>query len=227
MRKLYRIRGTSYAWLMVAIFFVIALYGYSQRFVTPGEAGSWRIGLGCVLITGLVLFGFFNRKQESVQPANLRNKFLLYALLALLIVFVEASLPDLKQLAGHRHPFLLGSAGLGLSGLLVFSIVMSFGRWVGEPARSIVARPGGGFLIRFGSHQQGKEIVDAIQSLPGAQSLRPSPARDETAEWALPASPLAAQKLLDFARKYNFDFVPAARQPAQQSPLQDKAARGR
>lgn len=227
MRKIYRIRGTNYAWLMLAIFFVIALYGYWQQLVSGGEPDLWRVGLGCLLTTDLVVFGFFNRKQTLAKPSHLRDEISFYLLLILLFVFVESCLPDLHQLGGHRHPYFLGSAGLGLSGLLVFSIIMSFGRWVREPARSIVARPGGGFLIRFASQQQGREILDAIQFLPGAQPVHPLQPGDETAEWALPASPLAAQKLLDFARKHNFDFVPASRQLLTQWPPQKKAARGR
>jgi hypothetical protein len=224
MRKLYRIRGTNHAWLTTAIFFVTALYGYWQRFVSDGEPDLWRIGLACLLIADLVFFGFFNRKQALAKPSDLRDEISSYLLLVLLVLFVLDSLPDLHQLASHRHPFLLGLGGLVLSGLLVFSVVMSFERWVREPPRSIVARPGGGFLVRFGSHQHGKEIISAIQALPGVQPLHPSAALDETAEWALPADPLAAQALLDFARKYNFDFVPESRKIA---PAQNKAARGR
>src|SRR5260370_12376819 len=97
----------------------------------------------------------------------------------------------------------VGSLGLLLLVVLVLSVYRLSHEWIRESLRSIVARVGGGFLVRFAADPvDGPKVVQSLQAIPGAQPL------DTANEWSVPADPGAASALLQFANKYDFDFFP-------------------
>ena len=77
------------------------------------------------------------------------------------------------------------------------------GRTIAGIVNSIETLEGGGFLVRFVTAPTGdSEVLAGLQAIPGATPLAAAN------EWSVPADPAAASALLQFAKRYEFDFIP-------------------
>src|SRR5205823_13939617 len=96
----------------------------------------------------------------------------------------------------------LTSLGLLLLTILVYAIFRLSKQWIREALRSIVARAGGGFLIHF---EPDAEIAAALKEVPGAHAETSYP-DSQPQDWSVPANAASAVALLQFAKKFDFDF---------------------
>src|SRR5262249_28267199 len=125
----------------------------------------------------------------------------------LVLIFLAVVVPTSAMAVRQKHPLVIGVTGLVLVALLVYAIFKLSDSWIRESLRSIVAAQGGGFVGRF---QAGEEIATALGSIPGIE-----PGGDAS-EWRVPATAAAASALLQFAKRYDFDFVPQPRRAGEQ-----------
>lgn len=155
--------------------------------------------------------------HKSVRYLSTAGK--LWAALAWIccVAFLVVIARQLRPAISNRIMIVeLEAVGLLLLAILVFSVYRLSREWVREYLRSIVARSGGGFLVRFPVDPEGSaEVVQGLQAVPGAQQLATAN------EWSVPAEAGAASALLQFAKKYDFDFVP------NQTNLEEKQLSGR
>ena len=189
----------TYAWMVFALAFVVLLFARFDAFVAHHRQGVWWGMLVVFLAMDFLFLLVPIRDRHSIRHLSAAGKAWAAAAWLLVLVFLVVVVPASRASLRQRHPLILAGAGLVLLALLVLAVVRLSGEWIRESLRSIVARPGGGFLVRF---QQETEIASALQLIPGAE-------RAETSgEWAVPANAATATALLEFARKYDFDFVP-------------------
>jgi hypothetical protein len=203
MPKLSRSPGLTYAWMACAVLFVIYLFAVWERFVARQRQGVWWLMLAVFLLFDYLFLIIPIRDSKSLRHLSRAGK--LWAALAWLLVaaFVYAAI------VGSRYRKLswttagIATCSLLLLGLLVFAIYRLSREWIRESLRSIVARSGGGFLIRF---QPDEVIAAVIAIIPGVQPVHDADAG--SGGWSVPADPAAAAALLQFAKQFDFEFVP-------------------
>jgi hypothetical protein len=182
-----------------AVVFAVLLFARFDNFVAHHRQRLWWGMLVAFLAMDFLFLLVPIRDRHSIRRLSTAGKAWAAAAWLLVLVFLVIVVPASRVNLRQRHPLVLGGAGLVLLTLLVLAIARLSGEWIRESLRSIAARPGGGFVVRF---QQEAEIASALELIPGAERA------GTLDEWALPANAATATALLEFARKYDFDFVP-------------------
>lgn len=203
--KLTRSPGLSYLWMGVAISIVAVLFARWQWFIGRGHARLWWELLIAFLLADYLFLITPIQDSKSIRRLSAAGK--LWAAIAWMccIAYLVVIARSVRPVTANRDIIIqLGVLGLLLLVVLVFSVYRLSHEWIREPLRSVVARTGGGFLVRFAATPTGdSEVVAGLQTIPGAQPLTAAN------EWSVPADPAAATALLQFAKKYDFDFVPS------------------
>ena len=189
----------TYAWMVFAVVFVVLLFARFDGFTARHRQGLWWGMLIAFLAIDFLFLLVPIRDRHSIRRLSTAGKAWAAAAWLLVLVFLVIVVPASRISLRQRHPLILTGAGLALLALLVLAIARLSSEWIRESLRSIAARPGGGFMVRF---QQEAEIASALELIPGAERA------GTLGEWALPANAATARALLEFARKYDFDFVP-------------------
>ena len=195
----------TYTWMVIAIAFVVLLFARFDAFTAHHRQGLWWGMLIAFLAMDFVFLLVPIRDRHSIRHLSAAGKAWAAAAWLLVLVFLVVVVPASRVNLRQRHPLILTGAGLVLLALLVLAVARLSGEWIRESLRSIKARPGGGFVVRF---QQEAEIASALELIPGAERV------ETLGEWAVPANAAAATALLEFARKYDFDFVPGKKKGA-------------
>ena len=203
--KLTRSPGLSYLWMGVAIAVVAVLFTRWQWFINRGEQRLWWILLVAFLVADYLFLITPIQDYKSIRRLTTPGK--LWALVAWLccIAYLVVIARSIKPVAANRGAIIrLGVLGLLLLGVLVFAIYRLSHEWIRESLRSVAARAGGGFLVRFVARAtDNAEMIAGLEAIPGAERLEPGN------EWSVPAEASAAAALLQFAKKYDFDFIPS------------------
>jgi hypothetical protein len=202
--KLTRSPGLSYFWMVIAIVVVAILFTRWQWFISHGRQSLWWALLMTFLVADYLFLITPIQDHKSIRHLSGAGK--LWAAVAwiccvaYLVVIARGIKPAMANSATIVQ---LGLIGLLLLVLLVFAVYRLSHEWIRESLRSVVARAGGGFLVRFVTNAAGDaEMMAGLQAIPGAQQLAAAN------EWSVPADPAAATALLQFAKKHDFDFVP-------------------
>lgn len=201
--KLTRSPGVSYLWMALAIVVVAVLFGGWGWFMSHGHKRLWWELLISFLVADYLFL--LTPIQDSKSIRRLSNAGKLWAAVAWVccVAYLVVIAREIRPTVSNRNMIIkLGVLGFLLLIVLVFSVYRLSHEWIRESLRSIVARAGGGFLVRFLADP---EIVESLHAIPGAEPLAGAN------EWSVPADPVAASALLQFAKKYEFDFVPAKR----------------
>jgi len=225
--KLTRSPSLTYIWMAVSILVVIVLFRRWDMLASARQRAEWWAILGAFLLADYLFLIVPIRDSKSIRRLRLAGK--LWALVAWLSVaaFVYTAAQGAHLSASLLVNVEMGAIGLLLLVILVYAVFRLSKEWVREALRSIVARAGGGFVVHF---QPDAEIADALSAIPGARSeslhseSRPQPG--EPQDWSVPASPDSAAALLQFAKRFDFDFVPQ-KSGAENSAIEKASARGR
>lgn len=199
--KLTRSPGISYLWMALAITVVAVLFWRWRWFVNHGHQSLWWALLLVFLMADYVFLLVPIQDSRSIRRLSMAGK--LWAALAWLccVAYLVVVAREITPSPSNRNLIIeLGLLGFLLLAVLVFCVYRLTREWIRESLRSIVAKTGGGFLVRFLADP---EIAESIEAIPGAQPL------SGKNEWSVPADPVAAAALLQFAKKHDFDFVPA------------------
>jgi hypothetical protein len=193
--------------MAISIVFVVLLFARWEAFLAQKREWMWWLLLVVFLALDFLFLLVPIRDRHSIRQLSVVGK--AWAASAWLLVFVFLLMVVPAQHAGEvkKHPLVLAGAGLVLLGMLVLAIWRLSSSWIREPLRSIIARESGGFLLRF-EPQAG--IATAVRTIPGAEP------GTETGEWVVPANANAAAALMQFARQFDFDFVPTRRGRAEE-----------
>ena len=199
--KLTRSPGVSYLWMALAIAVVAVLFSRWRWFTGHGHQLLWWVLLGMFLVADYLFLLIPIQDSKSIRQLSTAGK--LWAALAWVccVAYLVVIAREIRPTASNRNLIIeLGLLGFVLLAVLVLSVYRLSREWIRESLRSIVAKTGGGFLVRFLADP---EIAQALEAIPGAQPLATAN------EWSVPADPASAAALLQFAKKYDFDFVPA------------------
>ncbi len=199
-QKLTRSPSFSLGWIAVSVPVTIALVNWWQWFLQHGHQLLWWtlwVGLQAAQFVFLIVP---IRDLTCIRRLTRAGVLWTAASEVLVLGFVFIVGVGHNQHFERTHPRLQAGIGLAVFFLLLLSVWKVSRNWVAERLRSIVAAPGGGFLLR---HDGNPEVAAEVSSLPGAQPIEGSQ------EWRIPADPEAAAALLRFAKKHGFDFVPA------------------
>ena len=215
--KLTRSPGVTYLWMALAITIVAALFSRWEWFNSHGHQRLWWELLIAFLLADYLFLITPIRDSKSIRRLSTIGK--VWAALAWIccVVYLVVIAREIKPVRSNQGMIIkLGSLGLLLLVILVFSVYRLSHEWMRESLRSVVARAGGGFLVRFVANPSGDpELVEGLQTIPGAQRLQAAN------EWSIPADPISAAALLQFAKKHDFDFVP------NKTNLKEELIRGR
>jgi hypothetical protein len=202
--KLTRSPGVSYLWMALAVLTVAALFARWEWFNNHGHQRLWWELLAAFLVADYLFLIIPIQDHKSVRYLSTAGK--LWAAVAWIccVAYVVVISRRITPITSNQITIVqLGSLGFLLLVVLVLSVYRLSHEWIRESLRSIVARVGGGFLVRFAADPvDGPKVVQSLQAIPGAQPL------DTVNEWSVPADPGAASALLQLAKKYDFDFVP-------------------
>ncbi len=204
--KLTRSPGLSYLWMGIAICIVAVLFTRWQWFINHGQQRLWWELVLAFLAADYLFLITPIQDHESIRRLSTAGK--LWAAIAWMccIAYLVVITRNLKPVLANSSLIIqLSLLGLLLLVVLVISVYRLSHEWIRESLRSIVARAGGGFLVRFVAAPTGdSEVLAGLQTIPGAQPLAAAN------EWSVPADPAAASALLQFAKRYEFDFVPTS-----------------
>ncbi|SRR6266568_219399 len=202
--KLTRSPGLSYLWMGIAVCIVAVLFTRWQWFMNHGQQHLWWELLLAFLAADYLFLITPIQDHKSIRRLSPAGK--LWAAIAWMccIAYLVVITRNLKPVLANSSLIIqLSLLGLLLLVVLVISVYRLSHEWIRESLRSIVARAGGGFLVRFVAAPTGdSEVLAGLQIIPGAQPLAAAN------EWSVPADPAAASALLQFAKRYEFDFVP-------------------
>jgi len=197
--KLTRSPGLTYTWMVISIAFVVMMFSRWDSLLAHGRQVVWWSALSVFLLLDFFFLLTPIQDSKSLRRLSRSGKLWAAAAWALVLVFLILVIPANHVAFRLKHPLWVTGAALLLLACLLVAIIKISKSWEREYLRSIVARQGGGFLIRF---QPNDEFSAAISAIPGAARL----GADDS--WSVPAEPIAAAELLRFAKKYDFDFVP-------------------
>jgi len=211
--KLTRSPGVSYLWMALAITVVAVLFSRWRWFVSHGHQLIWWVLLGVFLVADYLFLLIPIQDSKSIRRLSLAGRLWAAVAWVCCVAYLVIIAREIKPIASNRNLIIeLGVLGFLLLAVLVFCVYHLSRELIRESLRSIVAKTGGGFLVRFLADP---EITQSLETIPGAQPL---PGANE---WSVPADPAAAAALLQFAKKYDFDFVPA------ESAFKEELLRGR
>jgi len=201
----------------IAIAVVAILFARWQWFIGHGHTRLWWGLLIAFLIADYLFLITPIQDSKSIRRLSTAGK--VWAAIAWIccVAYLVVIARIIKPVTANRNIIVqLGVLGLLLLAVLVFSVYRLSHEWIRESLRSVVARAGGGFLVRFAVTAVGdSDVVAGLQAIPGAQPLAGAN------EWSVPADAAAATALLQFAKKYDFDFVPT------KTKLKDELLSGR
>ena len=202
--KLTRSPGLSYLWMGIAICIVAVLFTRWQWFINRGQQRLWW-ELVLVFLAADYLFLITPiQDHKSIRRLSIAGK--LWAAIAWMccIAYLVVITRGIKPVLANSSLIIqLSLLGLLLLVVLVISVYRLSHEWIRESLRSIMACAGGGFLVRFVTAPTGdSEVLAGLQGIPGATPLAAAN------EWSVPADPAAASALLQFAKRYEFDFIP-------------------
>ena len=216
--KLTRSPGVTYFWMALAITIVAALFARWEWFNRHGHQRLWWELLIAFLVADYLFLITPIRDNKSIRRLSAIGK--VWAALAWIccVVYLAVIAREVKPVLSNQGMIIkLASLGLLLLLILVFSVYRLSHEWMRESLRSVVARAGGGFLVRFAAGPAADpEVVDSLQAIPGAQRL------EAANEWSVPADPAAAAALLQFAKKHDFDFVPNNKTNLKEEPIRGR-----
>ncbi len=202
--KLTRSPGLSYLWMGIAICIVAVLFTRWQWFINHGRQRLWWELVLAFLAADYLFLITPIQDHKSIRRLSPAGK--LWAAIAWMccIAYLVVITRNLKPVLANSSLIIQWTLlSLLLLVILVISVYRLSHEWIRESLRSIVARAGGGFLVRFVTTPTGdSEVLAGLQTIPGATP--PTAAK----EWSGPADPAAASALLQFAKRYEFDFVP-------------------
>ena len=199
--KLTRSPAVSYLWMAIAITVVAALFSGWRWFVSHGHQLLWWVLLVVFLVADYLFLLIPIQDSKSIRRLSPAGRIWAAAAWVCCVAYLVIIAREIKPVSSNRNLIIeLGLLGFLLLAMLVFCIYRLSREWIRESLRSIVARNGGGFLVRFLADP---EITQSLGTIPGAQPL---PGANQ---WSVPADPVAAAALLQFAKKHDFDFVPA------------------
>ncbi len=202
--KLTRSPGLSYLWMGIAICIVAVLFTRWQWFINHGQQRLWWELVLAFLAADYLFLITPIQDHKSIRSLSTAGK--LWAAIAWMccIAYLVVITRNLKPVLANSSVIIqLSLLGLLLLVILVISVYRLSHEWIRESLRSIVARAGGGFLVRFVTAPTGdSEVLAGLQTIPGATPLTAAN------EWSIPADPAAASALLQFAKRYEFDFIP-------------------
>ena len=211
--KLTRSPGVSYLWMALAITIVAVLFSRWRWFVSHGHQLLWWVLLVVFLVADYLFLLIPIQDSKSIRRLSLAGRLWAAVAWVCCVAYLVIIAREIKPIASNRNLIIeLAVLGFLLLAVLVFCVYRLSREWIRESLRSIVARTGGGFLVRFLADP---EITQSLETIPGAQPL---PGANE---WSVPADPAAAGALLQFAKKHDFDFVPA------KSAFKEELLRGR
>lgn len=201
MKKLTRSPGITYAWMALAIAVVAVLFARWRWFVSHGHQWLWWMLLITFLVADYLFLLIPIQDSKSIRHLSTTGKLWAAGAWICCVAYLVVIAREIRPTPSNRNLIIkLGVLGFLLLAVLVFSVYRLSHEWIRESLRSIVARAGGGFLVRFLADPA---IAESLQAIPGAQQLAAAN------EWSVPADPEAASALLQFAKKHDFDFVPA------------------
>jgi len=203
--KLTRSPGLSYLWMGIAIAVVAVLFTRWQWFINRGEQRLWWELLVAFLLADYLFLITPIQDHKSIRRLSTAGKVWAAVAWMCCIAYLVVIARGIKPVRTNSVRIVeLGVLGLLLLVVLVFAIYRLSHEWIRESLRSVAARAGGGFLVRFVSGTQSDaDMIAGLEGIPGAQALAAAN------EWSVPADPAAAAALLQFAKKYDFDFVPS------------------
>jgi hypothetical protein len=203
--KLTRSPGLSYLWMGVAIAVVAVLFTRWQWFISYGRQRLWWELLIAFLVADYLFLIIPIQDHKSIRRLSAAGKMWAAAAWMCCVGYLAVIARGVKPVMANSAAIIrLGLLGLLVLVLLVFSVYRLSHEWIRESLRSVAARTGGGFLVRFvKSTAHDAEMMAGLQAIPGAQPL------EVANEWSVPADAAAAAALLQFAKKYDFDFVPS------------------
>jgi hypothetical protein len=207
--RITRSPAMTYAWAAVSLTIVGILFAHWERFVVRGKNAAWWALLFGLLIVDYLFVITPIKDQRSIRRLSAAGKLWAASAWILVASFVIVAVAGTRLRTHVLEELQVSTMGLVLLALLVYAIYRLSKEWIRESLRSIAAREGGGFLIHF---QSNEEIAAAIVNLPGAA---PESASGEN--WSVPADPAAASALLQFAKKYDFEFLPQQKKTAVSS----------
>jgi hypothetical protein len=187
--------------MAISIGFVVVMFARWEAFIARGRQMLWWGLLATFLLLDFLFILVPIREGQALRRLSAAGRGWAAAAWLLVILFLWVVVPTNAIALRRQHPILVTSAGLLLLAALVVAIWRVSNSWVRESLRSIVARPGGGFLVEF-AQADDSEISAALAAIPGA-------ARTSDADsWNVPADAAAAAALLHLAKKFDFEFVP-------------------
>jgi hypothetical protein len=215
--KLTRSPGVTYLWMVVTIVIVASLFARWEWFRSHGHLRLWWGLLIAFLVVDYLFLITPIQDSKSIRRLSIAGKSWAAVAWMCCVAYLAVVAREIKPVISNRDAIIrLGLMGFLLLAVLVFAVYRLSQEWIRESLRSIVARAGGGFLVRFAAGSAGDpEVVDSLQAIPGAEHL------EALNEWSVPADPTAASALLQFAKKHDFDFVP------QKTNLKEELISGR
>ena len=225
--KLTRSPAVTYTWMAASILVVIVLFRRWDMLGNSRQRNQWWLILGAFLLADYLFLIVPIRDTRAIRRLSRAGK--LWGLLAWVSVagFVYAAMAGARLRGTLLENVEISSLGLLLLAILACAIFRLSKEWIREPLRSIVARADGGFLVHYHADP---EIAAALSAIPGAQAqasqLDSDSERGRLQDWSVPASAASAAALLQFAKRFDFDFVPQ-KSAGQNSVLEKELARGR
>jgi hypothetical protein len=187
--------------MVLSLIFIIVLFARFEAMVAAHQQRLWWILLVLFLLADFLFLLVPIRERHSLRYLSATGKIWAGCAWLLVFLFLIIVVPARQLPIRQQHPLILAGAGLLLLLLLGYAIFKLSSSWIRESLRAIVAHEGGGFRVRF----EGEEAVaNALREIPGAE-------QSHAGEWLVPANAGSAAALLQFARQYDFDFVPQAR----------------
>ena len=199
--KLTRSPTISYVWMGISIGFVVVMFARWEAFIAHGRQMLWWALLAAFLLADFLFLLVPIRQGASLRRLSAAGRGWAAAAWLLVIFFLWVVVPTNAIGLRRQHPILVTSVGLIVLAALVVAIWKVSNAWIQESLRSIVARPGGGFLVEF-ARADDSEINAALAAIPGAARMQ------EVDGWSVPADAASAAALLQLAKKFDFEFVP-------------------
>src|SRR5260370_34680775 len=157
----------------IGICIVAVLFTRWQWFINHGQQRLWWEPVLACLAAGCLFRITPIQDHKSIRSLSTAGK--LWAAVAWMccIAYLVVITRNLKPVLANSSVIIqLSLLGLLLLVILVISVYRLSHEWIRESLRSIVARAGGGFLVRFVTAPTGdSEVLAGLQTIPGATPL--------------------------------------------------------